>query len=47
MGDADEVNHEVDKFFKVTEESLCLTDATAVLQESKLFYNVYYRSKKK
>jgi predicted Zn-dependent peptidase len=45
LGDANEVNKEVDKFFKVTEESL-LTDATAVLQESNCS-TMYYRSKKK
>ncbi len=45
LGDANEVNKEVDKFFKVTEESL-LADATAVLQESNCS-TMYYRSKKK
>jgi zinc protease len=45
LGDANEVNKEVDKFFKVTEKSL-LADATAVLQESNCS-TMYYRSKKK
>ncbi|HXB10606.1 MAG TPA: pitrilysin family protein [Bacteroidia bacterium] len=45
LGDANEVNNEVDKFFKVTEESL-LVDAKAVLQESNCS-TMYYRSKKK
>jgi len=45
MGDAEEANHEVDKFFKVTEESM-LKEASAVFQETNCS-TLYYHSKNK